>query len=336
MAKVSFAIERVQDFQSAYDSGKFSNWKELGEAIGMKDDAHVRALRRQAESLYQRRFESFNPKFSSRAKTSLPYGCLDINFDKEVNLVTFSDCHFWPTSMTPPSESFYILCKVIQELAQDDHRELVIVLNGDGFDGASISRHPSIRWEEKPTVKEELEACAEYLEAIVAAADDHPNVKLYWTWGNHDERFDSRLANVAPQFNGVAHTSLVDHFPEWTFTQSLLINDCAYFVHDIAKGKHAAYNNAMSMGPMVHVFTGHTHRLHTRTVTFFRGKAKATETGTIATRNGPQFQYVRGNQTDWQEGFIVGQILGNEVYDEMIEVDEGRAMFRGEFIEVQQ
>ena len=334
--KSLFGLETQQQFVRVYnyhkeraDRGEHVTWQDVQDDMGINNDRNLRALRTQAEATFQCKFPAFNQKYSPRRFSKLPFGTLEIESDNPIVLPTCSDVHAWPTKYTPITDAFRVYLNVLEELAKDHEKELVVVVNGDMFDGASISRHPSIRWEYKPSVKEELDACKEYAEAIERAVEGHPNVRLVWVWGNHDERFDSKLANMVGEFKDIEGFSLVDHFPRWEFTQALLVNHCAYFVHDVHAGKHAAYNNVQDFGPNVHVFTGHTHRLTTRTKTFFTGRGKATETGTLCDIGYPQFQYVRGNPVDWQPGFVVVNIHGQHCHEELVEVDT-HAMWRGE------
>jgi hypothetical protein len=334
MARGNFSLEKIQLFSQAYDSGQYATWGEMQKALKINDSGNFRKLRRQAEGVLQRRFENPGPRGDFNRKGNLPFGCMELSYKKDVNFICASDWHCWPSHLAVMSDSYVIFSRFLEEMAKDKSRDFLVIVNGDVFDGTSISRYPPCRWERKPTVEEEVNACKEHLDPIEKAAKKHPNVKLIWTWGNHDERFDSRLSMAAPQFESVYGTSLQHHFPEWTFTQSLLVNQTAYFIHDVHKGKHAAYNNTADFGPNVHVFTGHTHRLLTRPKTFFHGMGKATETGTLCSRTGAQFQYLKGNQPDWQEGFVTGVISGNKVYEELVMVENGEAFWRGDFYEV--
>jgi hypothetical protein len=85
------------------------------------------------------------------------------------------------------------------------------------FDGASISRH-DVTDQPQTSVIQELKACQGALGEIeeVAKAARH-NVKLMFTWGNHDIRFGNRLAQHAPQFKDVVGFKLTDHIPDWDF-----------------------------------------------------------------------------------------------------------------------
>src|SRR5690606_7816291 len=114
--------------------------------------------------------------------------------------------------------------------------------NGDAFDGASISRHPPIGWEERPTVIQEIEACQERLGEIEQAAG---KARKVWTLGNHDMRFAARLASAAPEYAKVHGLRLEDHFPFWEFGWSCWINDDVVVKHRHRGGIHAAHNSTL-------------------------------------------------------------------------------------------
>jgi hypothetical protein len=80
-------------------------------------------------------------------------------------------------------------------------------LNSDLLDGARISRHDRIGWQKTHSVKDELEAVQERLGEIERAGK---GLKLLRTIGNHDHRFDSRLASQAPEYEGVKGFALAD------------------------------------------------------------------------------------------------------------------------------
>jgi hypothetical protein len=126
-------------------------------------------------------------------------------------VIVFSDAHFWPGIRTT---AFNALLWAIKEF-----KPSAIVCNGDALDGASISRHPPAGTGPKePSVIEELKACKEALGEIEETAKQaRHNVKLVYTWGNHDSRFNARLATNAPQFAETFGFKLEDHFPTWEF-----------------------------------------------------------------------------------------------------------------------
>jgi len=95
-------------------------------------------------------------------------------------VIVFSDAHFIPGQR---STAFKGLLYMIQELAPH-----AVICNGDAFDGASISRH-DVTELPQTSVIQELKATQGALGEIeeVAKAARH-NVKLLFTWGNHDIR----------------------------------------------------------------------------------------------------------------------------------------------------
>jgi len=135
---------------------------------------------------------------------------------KQINLgmldgtvIVFSDAHFIPGQRTT---AFKGLLWAIQEF-----KPKAIICNGDAFDGASISRH-DVTDQPQTSVIQELKACQGALDEIeeIAKSVRH-NVKLLFTWGNHDIRFGNRLAQHAPQFKEVQGFKLTDHIPNWDF-----------------------------------------------------------------------------------------------------------------------
>ena len=142
-------------------------------------------------------------------------------------VIVFSDAHFNGRRTT----AFKALLWLIDEL-----KPKVVINNGDAFDGASVSRHPPNGWEDTPSVIQELNACTIALRDIQEAAGD---AKLIWTMGNHDARFSSRLATVAPQFKEVQGFTLEEHFPDWTHCMSCLVTDNLMVKHRWKGGIHA-------------------------------------------------------------------------------------------------
>src|SRR5271157_3290166 len=115
-----------------------------------------------------------------------------------------SDAHIWPGERTTMQRAFIHLAKQLQPEC--------VVINGDFFDGARLSRFASIGWEKKPDVWQELEAVADYLRDLEAAS---PKAFRVWPVGNHDIRFESRIANLVPELARVQGMHLKDHLPNW-------------------------------------------------------------------------------------------------------------------------
>ena len=81
-----------------------------------------------------------------------------IDVDKVKRVIVFSDAHFTDTTTT----AFRALLMMI-----DTFKPEVIICNGDAFDGQVLSRFPSINYDQKPTVLEELNSCRWHLDEIV-------------------------------------------------------------------------------------------------------------------------------------------------------------------------
>lgn len=231
-------------------------------------------------------------------------------------VVSFGDCHWWPNTYT---DAFWVLLQVIKET-----KPAAVICNGDAFDGARISRHDRIGWDQRPTIKEELDAVRSCLTMLEGAA---PDAQLYWNWGNHDMRFNTRLASVASEFEGVKGLSLQDHFPRWVFQWGLMINGNCMFKHRYKGGISAGRNNTLHSG--VSFVTGHDHHLQVSTFSDYRGTRYGVQGGTLADPYGSQFDYTEGGPVDWQSGFVVGHFDGEDHRFETVEVRNGKALFGG-------
>ena len=239
-------------------------------------------------------------------------------FDHPYTIVVFSDAHFWPGQTSP---AFWVLLKIIDELKPD-----IVIDNGDSFDCASISRHPQNMWEQKPTLRQELDCVINHLEMIRETAGEDCDFIRHI--GNHDIRVEAYLAQRAPDMADMPGTKLSDLFTEWEHHISTIFNETVIVKHRYRSGMHSAYNNVLHTG--MSIVTGHTHKLSIRAHTDMRGTRYGIETGTLADPWGPQFRYVEQNTRDWRMGFAVLTIDGDRVLPELVEVHEdGKAWFRG-------
>jgi hypothetical protein len=195
-------------------------------------------------------------------------------------VVVFSDAHFWPGIRTT---AFKGLLHVIRNMQPQ-----AVVNNGDSFDGASISRFPRIGWDSTPSLIQELKACAASLgEVEEAAKTARHNVALPWCLGNHDARFENRLAANAPQYEQIHGFSLKDHFPAWRPCWSVW-NCNTVIKHRYRGGIHATHNNTVNSG--VNIVTGHLHSLKVTPFDDYNGTRYGIDTGTLADPQGPQFE----------------------------------------------
>jgi Calcineurin-like phosphoesterase len=242
-------------------------------------------------------------------------------------VLVFSDAHFWPGLRTTAFQGLLWAIEKLQPKA--------IICNGDAFDGASISRHPPLGWERVPSVIDELNACKASLGEIEELAKkQRNNVKLMFTMGNHDARFEARLAANAPQYVQTPGFKLSDHFPEWSFCMLTWITDDVVVKHRYKGGVHAAHNNTVGAGKTI--VTGHLHSLKVTPYADYNGNRFGVDTGTLAEPYGPQFDYAEGNPLNHRSGFAVLTIKdGKLLWPELVHKwSEGHIEFRGEVIDV--
>lgn len=250
-------------------------------------------------------------------------GRKSVELDNGVVLVG-SDAHYWPGL---PSTAHRAFVKFARKL-----KPSIVVMNGDVLDASSISRHPPIGWNKIPSVKDELEVCQERLREIAKAA---PKAQKYWPLGNHDARFETRLAQVAPEFKDVHGISLADHFPDWLGCWSLHLNNNTVIKHRYKGGVHAPYNATVNAG--VSIITGHLHSQKTTPHTDYTGTRYGVDTGCLADCYADVFQdYLEDGPRNWRSGFCVLTFRnGILLYPELVSVfDANHVQFRGELIEV--
>lgn len=238
-------------------------------------------------------------------------------------IVVFSDAHYWPDYI---STAHRALLQVIKK-----EKPVIVVCNGDAFDGATISRFGRQMWGKVPTVIDELKAVKARLDEIEKVA---VGAKLYWPFGNHDARFETSLSNRVGEFEGVAGFQLKDHFPFWTPCWSLFVNNDIVIKHRIRGGVHATRNNTLAAGRTT--VTGHLHQLKITPYSDYNGIRYGIDTGTLADLYGPQFSYAEDSPQDWRSGFVVLSIRdGQLLYPQIAQVrSEGEVEYLGDIIKV--
>lgn len=241
-------------------------------------------------------------------------------------VIVFSDAHFIPNQR---STAFKGLLWAIQEF-----KPKAVICNGDAFDGASISRYEASDMPQTSVIQE-LKACQAALEEIeeTAKAERH-NVKLVFTWGNHDSRFANKLAQHAPQFKEVYGFKLTDHIPNWEFCWACWPTENTIIKHRYKGGVHATHNNTVNAG--VSIVTGHLHSLKVTPFDDYNGTRYGVDTGTLAETDGPQFTYGELNPSNHRSGFAVLNFFnGKLLWPELVhKFDEDMVEFRGEVIDV--
>jgi predicted phosphodiesterase len=238
-----------------------------------------------------------------------------------------SDAHIWNDKYTPAMRAFVKFAK--------ERNPKGIILNGDIFDGAAISRHAPIMWERSPSVIEELEAVQNWLNELVLSAPK--KALMAWPQGNHDARFESRLADRAHEYAKIKGFHLKDHFsnrltPCW----SVWINDQVVVRHRGRGGDHAVWNNTIRSGKTI--VTGH---LHSPKVVPFRdynpGTRYGVDCGCLADPYGPQFlAYTEDGFRNHGSGFAVLKFVNGELLEPSLCLtwDDNHVQFRGEIIKV--
>ena len=243
-----------------------------------------------------------------------------------------SDSHYLPGEVSTAHRAFVKFCREMKQELR------AVIKNGDELDGSTISRHAPIGWEKRPKLIDELDAVKERLGEIekeIGAA-----CPLYWPLGNHDARFSTRLAHVAPEYARVHGVQLKDHFPFWKPCWSLWINDDVVVKHRIKGGVHATRNNALNSGKTV--ITGHLHSLKVTPLTDYGGTRWGVDCGTMMEPGIDEpwgdsvVNYLEDNPVDWRSGFVVLTIhKGRLLWPEVVHVIEpGKVEFRGKVIEV--
>jgi predicted phosphodiesterase len=227
-----------------------------------------------------------------------------------------SDCHYWPDQITTAHKAFVELIK--------EYKPKTIILNGDVFDGAQVSRHPPLMGTVTPTPKQEIEACQDRLDEIASASK---NARKFWTFGNHDTRLFSRLAANTPEL--VEMVSLFDHFPGWQTCWRVDINDDTVIKHRWHGSLHSNFQNTLKSGK--NIVTGHLHMLKVTPWSDLNGRRWGVDSGTLAEPYGDQFTYTESNPVNWCSGFVVLTYKnGRLLPPELCEVIDGVAYFRGQ------
>lgn len=238
-----------------------------------------------------------------------------------------SDAHIWPGEFTCAQRAYLYFLKYFRKQLKFQ------VMNGDVFDFAQISRHAPGAWNRVPSVEEEMNAVGGWLHECERIGGKMPR---FWTLGNHDARFEARLAHVAPEFRGVHGVSLRDHYPNWTPCWRIEAGGSSGIVvkHRWKGGVHATHNNAVASGRSM--LTGHLHSAKVTPYTDYNGTRYGVDCGTLSDPKLPQFSYGEDNPVNHRAGFALltwkkGVLLMPEL---VLVMDDKHVQFRGEVIKV--
>ena len=318
--KPTYSDQEFVELWNTYESGSA-----MAKAVGMD----LRNILRRKSNLEARYGITLHQKSNVVKMVAKPNNSArkELGIENGVVLV-FSDAHFWPSIHTTAYKGLLWAIKEFQPKA--------VIANGDIFDGASISRYPRIGWDSTPSVIQELKACEIALGEIEDTAKKaRSNVKLVFTLGNHDARFETRLAANAPQYEFVKGFTLKDHFPAWEPCWSCWPTENVAVKHRWKGGVHATHNNTVNAG--VTIVTGHLHSLKVTPFADYNGNRFGVDTGTLAEPGGPQFMnYLEDSPTNWRSGFAVltfheGKLLWPELVHKW---GENQIEFRGQVYDV--
>ena len=290
--------------------------------------AGVRSVQHRRKAIEQRHgflFETLDSAGKPRYK--MPEDKLRATYDIEDGVIVVgSDAHYWPGYVSTAHRAFVSFVKT--------YKPNMVVLNGDIFDGHTISRHHRIGFDGGPSVQQELEEVQARLGDIEAVRP--AGCILHRTIGNHDMRFEGKLSNVLPQYEGVHGVMLADHLPHWNYSWSLMVNGDCMIKHRYHNGIHATYNNTLKSGTSM--VTGHLHSLKCTPWSDYTGTKYGVDTGTLSNIDPSKFLYLEDNPVNWRSGFVVltfrnGELLPPELVH-VVDEDNGEVFFRGQIIKV--
>jgi len=311
------ALKKFSDEEIIAAMKKFGSSKLAAEHIGIS----VRALCHRKAKI-QEQYGVVLPAYSAKqhtvANTYIPDNRRVIQHTVDNGHVFIaSDCHYWPGEETVAHKAFV---KLLTEF-----KSKTVILNGDVFDGARISRHATLMGTNPPTPKQEIEACQDRLDEIAKASKNA--IKL-WTYGNHDLRLFNFVAQHSPELS--EFSDLFSYFPGWHTGWRIEINNSVVIKHRWHNGQHATYNNVLKAGKSI--VTGHLHKLMVTPWSDYNpGRRYGVDTGTLAEPTGDQFVYLEENPVNWCAGFAVLTFENGKLLPpELCEVIDGVAYFRGQ------
>jgi hypothetical protein len=243
---------------------------------------------------------------------------IDLAIDN-ATILCGSDLHCWPEIYGTAMAAFV-----------DFNRRLkpdFVILNGDGLDGAKISRHSRLGWDKRPSPADEIEALSDYLDQLRKA---NPNAKYLRTRGNHDTRLETYLASNAPLVEGMKGTTLADHLPGWEECISIHINhpECTVKHRGRHNGLHGTFNELRALGAsFIH---GHLHAQKLVSWENAHGTIYGVDLGMLAPKDHPGFDYVEDDAVNWRSGFALLTFSDGrlEVPELATVKDEGRGELR--------
>ena len=163
------ALKRVSDEEIISAMKRFGSTKIAAEHVGMSVRAFA-SRKAKIQIQYGISLPTYAAPQDSRRNTYIPENrrVIDHTVDNG-HVFIASDCHYWPGESTVAHKAFV---KLLTEF-----KSKTVILNGDVFDGARISRHPTLMNTNPPTPKQEIEACQDRLDEIANASKNA--IKFY-------------------------------------------------------------------------------------------------------------------------------------------------------------
>jgi hypothetical protein len=300
--------------------------EEMGRKLDL-EPSQIGNRRRYLERKLKRQIIGPRP---ARQRLPMPQGKHRLTLDvPDGEVLVGSDFHYWPGETTLMHRAFVEFVR--------ERKPRAVILNGDVMDAPSISRHMPIGWEHRPQLVEEIEWCKDRTNEILKAARSAQHI---WTLGNHDARFETRLAHVAPEYAKLYGVHLKDHFPDFQTAWSVSINpdttEEVFVKHRFRGGIHAVHNNLLWSG--VHIVTGHLHSAQVRPLTLHNERTLwGVDSGCIAEPTAKAFiDYTEDNPKNWRSAFCLltfrkGRVMMPEL---VLKWDNEHIQFRGEIIRV--
>lgn len=314
------------------DAGFIALWRRLGspELVSKETGIGVRSVYSRRDRIEQRYGITLPSAFNDRtgrlgAEGNLPKKGIRRILNMTGTAIIFSDAHVWPDIITPAMRALYTLTEELQPN--------LLVCNGDLFDGARISRHDPVGWEDRayplPKVKDEIAACKAFVGGLLGKAR-RAKYKV-WNLGNHDIRLPRYLAMNAGEVEGLEGVAIDDHIKGFDLGWSLMVNGHTMIKHRWHGGVHATYNNTLKAG--TNIVTGHLHQCKVTPHTDYNGRRWGVDCGTLLDigPETPQTFYAEDNPQPHGSGFAVLTFDKNGMLlpPELCEVINGHAYFRG-------
>jgi len=228
------------------------------------------------------------------------------------------------------------LCKAITIVKPDVYVDL-----GDTFEGASVSHW---QWKRRkkppleyivPKIEKEVEEANKQLDIIDEALDKVNIKEKHLTVGNHDDWFDSFVAEY-PYMN------------RFDFKTVMKADERGYKLHPFGKlfkigklyfyhghqygGQYHASNHLRKMG--VNVMYGHWHDIQRQSVTHADGAKSAWSIGCLKNMSSESNKWLKNRMHNWAHAFAIVDFYGGGYFTvNVVQIINGKCSVWGEMID---